>query len=816
VTRFGRWYIAAVGITGVAALAYSVYSLAQVPFDFRMLPLVVLTWVSGSFAIRVPAVPATIYVSEAFFFTLVLLFGPAPAAVCMAIDGLLISIRRRHREPYRIIFNVAEPTISVLVASSVFFLIHPDPLLAPGQVPALTAILLPVAAMAAVYFLLNSGLMAIAVASETGASPYRVWREHFMWLSLNYFGGASVALLLAVNWLHFGYPLLGVVVPLVVISWYTFKTSMDRVSDANQHLTELNRLYLSTVETLAMAIDAKDQITHGHIRRVQCYAIGLAKVMGFSDEKEIRAIEAAALLHDMGKLAVPEHILNKPGKLTASEYERIKLHSSVGAQILSAIDFPYPVVPIVRHHHENWDGTGYPDGLSGVNIPLGARIMAVVDCYDALTSDRPYRPALSDEEALAIIEERKGTMYDPTVTDAFVKVHSEIGAEVIAPGRESSAFHELLHAPSPPPPPAQGTGAASGELSSALLALSDLATEIGGHTSVEDLAVALGWRVRQSVPCELVVFYLRDRVSDDLVAVHAAGIGADALKGLRLRSGEGLSGWVALNRTTIMNSSGALDLADRRRLLPVSLDSALATPLCARDQVVGVLTLYGVGRDAFTSEDQQVVEFASRQIGPALERALRFEQDRTASLFDAETGLPNERYLERVLASADYCGRADGPKPGLLMLGDVNSRGVGRPFRQQPGSHDDMLHDSGSGDGADVLLHLAATARMAVRVTDLVFRTGEHEVTILIADGNAEGMATVARRVTDAMRDGASDRDVPIINTAFALFPDHAEAVGDLLRAVRARRDLALQGGAGRVLKSGLRSHTSVDRRLSG
>src|SRR5205085_11727630 len=203
----------------------------------------------------------------------------------------------------------------------------------------------------------------------------------------------------------------------LVVLYFTFKTTMGRVEDADKHVEQLNRLYLSTIETLAMAIDAKDQVTHGHIRRVQTYATNLAREVGVKDSTLIRAIEAAALLHDMGKLAVPEYILNKPGKLTDAEFEKMKLHASVGADILTAIDFPYPVVPIVRHHHENWNGNGYPDGLKGTDIPIGARILSVVDCFDALTSDRPYRPKLSDEEAIAILQERRGTMYDPLIVD---------------------------------------------------------------------------------------------------------------------------------------------------------------------------------------------------------------------------------------------------------------------------------------------------------------------------------------------------------------------------------------------------------------
>jgi putative nucleotidyltransferase with HDIG domain len=789
VNRFGRLYIGIVAAIGAVGLAYSVYAVPRmpfdpryaipyIPFDYRIILLAVLTWVSGSFAIRVPGLPATIYVSEAFFFTLVLLFGPYPAAVCMAIDGLLISKRRKHHEPYRVLFNFAEPVISVLVASAAFYKLYGGPPLSIAPAANIGAIALPAVALASVYFLLNSGLNAVAVSSESDISAFRLWRTQFVWLSLNYFGGASVAVLLAIYWPNLSPAALVVVGPLVVIFWISFKTTMARAEDSNKHLTELNKLYLSTVETLAMAIDAKDQITHGHIRRVQTYAVGLAKALCVNDTKVIRAIEAAALLHDMGKLAVPEHILNKPGKLTASEYERMKLHAPVGAQILSAIDFPYPVVPIVRHHHENFDGTGYPDRLRGEDIPLGARIMAVVDCYDALTSDRPYRPALCDEEALAIVEARKGTMYDPAVTDAFVKVHAEIAAEVNEHEHDVSAFRELLHQSPTAAAVVEHTGSGSKEMSAALLALSDLAAEIAGHTAVEDMAVALGSRIRQTVPCDLAVFYLRDRVSDDLVAVHALGAGSEALKGLRLRMGEGLSGWVALNRTTIMNSSGALDLAERRQALPALLDSALATPLCACDTVVGVLTLYAASREAFTSEQQQVVEFAARQIGPALERALAFEQERTASLFDAETGLPNEKYLDRVLNSAIYCCQGDGPKPGVLLL---SGAALTAPAAGPGG-------DAAAAGSPSRMVRLATTCRSVVRVTDLVFRTGDDEVAVLMTDSTPDAMAAVARRVTEAMHDETRERGDTSIESAFALFPDHVADPADLPRAARARR----------------------------
>ena len=219
---------------------------------------------------------------------------------------------------------------------------------------------------------------------------------------------------------------------------------MDR-RNANKHVEKVNRLYVSTIETLAMAIDAKDQITHGHIRRVERYAVGLAREVGVHDESLIKAIEAAALLHDMGKLAVPEYILNKPGRLTPAEFDRMKVHASVGADILSAIDFPYPVVPIVRHHHECWDGSGYPDGIKGTDIPIGARILAVVDCFDALTSDRPYRQKLSDAAALHILRERKGTMYDPLVVHTFERVYQAL--EILANEAVEETNRDLARIP---------------------------------------------------------------------------------------------------------------------------------------------------------------------------------------------------------------------------------------------------------------------------------------------------------------------------------------------------------------------------------
>src|SRR6266540_3178666 len=194
----------------------------------------------------------------------------------------------------------------------------------------------------------------------------------------------------------------------------------SRLNAKTRETAELSRIHFATAEALATAIDAKDQTTHCHVRRVQIYAAGLGEVLGLSLQ-EIAALKAGALLHDIGKLAVPAHIINKPGRLTPAEFEKMKIHTTVGAQILSRIDFPYPVTPIVRHHHEQWDGMGYPDGLKGEQIPITARIISVVDCFDSVREDRPFRRGMTRDEAIALLLRGSGTHFDPEVVDKFIK-----------------------------------------------------------------------------------------------------------------------------------------------------------------------------------------------------------------------------------------------------------------------------------------------------------------------------------------------------------------------------------------------------------
>lgn len=442
----GLFFVWAVIVVGFACLGEAIYDFALHPPGSQWLVVVLLTLISGTATVKLPSIPAHISVSETFLFSAVLLFGPAPGVLTVVLDALIAILKaaRRVRKKEQIIFNLAAPALSLWIAAHLFYSTAGiQPLAEAKQAVHIGAIVGPLLLFTLVYFSLNSGLVALAVGFQKHISPFAVWREHLMWLSLNYFGGASVAALMVVYTRQLDWTYLGVTIPLLLVLYFTFRTTMARVADANRHVEEVNALYLATVQTLAAAIDAKDQVTHGHIRRVQKYAVELARALGVRNEMQIKAIQAAAVLHDTGKIAVPEAILNKPGPLNADEFAIMKQHASVGADIISSIKFPYPVEPIVRHHHESWNGTGYPAGLVGTEIPIGARILAVVDCFDALTSDRPYRARMADAEALAIITERRGNMYDPLVVDTFVRLYPDLrSTEQLNDGTETAAAQE--------------------------------------------------------------------------------------------------------------------------------------------------------------------------------------------------------------------------------------------------------------------------------------------------------------------------------------------------------------------------------------
>ena len=603
-SRHATAYVYGITALGAIVLTYSVAGLIRHPVKPEWLILLLLTVVSGWATLRTPSLLISLSISDTFVISAALLFGPSAGAITAALDGLVLSYRMltSRRSAYRVLFNVAALAIATWGATQAFFaLAGSRPLLEqPGD--ALRGLTL-LAVFGAVDFGLNTFIVATAISFDQRRPIFVIWREHCSGLWVSTFGGVFGAMLLMVLARLSTVDGIVLIAPLPVLLYVTFRHALGRAHDQISNLGKLNKVYVAAIEALAQAIDAKDQVTHDHIRRVQEQAVQLARALRVSDEADIEAIKAAALLHDVGKLAIPEHILNKPGRLTPPEYEIMKRHAPIGADILSVIEFPYPVVPIVRHHHENWDGSGYPDRLSGEQIPIGARILSVVDCFDALTSDRPYRPRLEDRDALQILADRRGTMYDPNVVDTFFALHREARSTPDQPRAAAPAAAAVTTLPVAPEDPAEQDALFIAFYNLGLALAPSRSTRMRGDTIWEHLASHL--------PAAAFVLFEYDDQTDTIVASCERGSPAPQMLGARIPVGERLSGWVAATGQTIMNSDARLDLEEARREQS-PLRSALAVPVAADGRVSAVLSFYAVEKNAFDDGHRRLVSAAAR------------------------------------------------------------------------------------------------------------------------------------------------------------------------------------------------------------
>jgi putative nucleotidyltransferase with HDIG domain len=605
-----RLYVVAVFVAGCFVLAQSVLTLGATQLPLQWWALVALTLISGSAVLKIPSVSVNFSISDVFTLTAAVVFGPAAGTAVVAIDTLVICARLKRTTGLtleKFLFNAAAPPVAMWISAVVFFRASG---IQPLYVQSLgLEVVGPwLLGFAGLYFLLNTFAIAVIVSLKERANVLSIWRKHFQGLWFTFIGGGLGAafVVFALQLGTYGMVILALPLFLAVILHFAYRNATGRVADQLSHLAEVSRLHLSTIEALARAVDAKDGVTHDHIRRVQSAALALARRLGVNDDLQLRAIEAAALLHDVGKLAIPEHILNKPGRLTPAEFERMKSHARIGAEILSEVDFPYPLVPIVRHHHENWDGTGYPEGLKGSEIPIGARILAVVDCFDALTSNRPYRRALSMAGALDIIDARRAKMYDPAVVDVF---HQMCESGAVTPAdpileEVDSTPQAVISNEASPDSGVRGT-------------LDDIqmAFELGAALS----RIGVGkcrWPAAANALCAMpgvdtVAVFVADDTEEQLVARHLCGSHAAHLEQLVIPVGERMSGWVAASGQAMMNADAALDLFD---LQADALRSALAVPVDGPDGHRAVVALYSTRADAFSSQHQRLVEAAVARV----------------------------------------------------------------------------------------------------------------------------------------------------------------------------------------------------------
>jgi putative nucleotidyltransferase with HDIG domain len=603
-SRALKLYITGVCLAGLTAIAVSIGDVVNQPTDSlkQWASLVLLTVLSGLIPVKLPTVNVSISISETFVIAGALLFGPSGGTVLVLIDALFISIRLYLSGTLRwqqVLFNLAAPPVSVWIAATLAGI---TPQLG-GTAGFSSSFMITLAAFTTIYFLLNSWLITFALALQRNVKAATIWRRHFVDLLINYGAAASVASLLIYNTRKIEGPFVAAIAPLLLMLYLTYKWSNRRIEVEREKVAELNRVFLSTIEALALAIDAKDQVTHGHIRRVQKYTMALAKKLGVSEEKQLDALRAAALLHDTGKLAVPEYILNKPGPLTPAEFERMKVHAAVGADILKSIDFPYPVEPIVRYHHENWDGSGYPAGLKGQQIPVGARILSVVDCYDALTSDRPYRPRYSRQHAEQVLKERRGTWYDAWVVDTFLTILDDLERE----DRTEQTANDESRTASRNAPQLDVIAATTAEERE----FSELRRELPLATSLVAAAEILFRHLRRVVPAASVALFVPDLNKGELAVVASAGVGSGAIDGLSIQIGERVSGWAIAHKQVVVNSNAALELGPVARTYSTPLRYAMAVPILngPNSSPVGVITTYG--SEPFDNDHRRMVESAA-------------------------------------------------------------------------------------------------------------------------------------------------------------------------------------------------------------
>ena len=477
----------------------------------------------------------------------------------------------------------------------------------------------------------------------------------------------------------------------IYLAWHRLKAK-------SRETEELSRIHFATAEALATAIDAKDQTTHCHVRRVQVYAAGMGEVLGLSRD-EIAALKAGALLHDIGKLAVPAHIVNKPGRLSPAEFEKMKIHTTVGAQILSRVDFPYPVTPIVRHHHEQWDGHGYPDGLKAEQIPITARIISVVDCFDSVREDRPFRRGMTRDEAIAFLLRGSGTHFDPNVVGLFIKNLPRFESEIAALGlpqqlpvetAEPIALNEVDITQTRE----RGSYMAYDQIKSAhqeVYSLYEIARTFGSSLDVKNTVEALVDKVGHVVPFDTCAVYLFDEVKGYAKASHVAGRNAKKLAARCVAPGEGVTGFALANRSPINQLHPSLDFAG------VEIDrdyrSMASLPLFKDEVLLGALSVYSTELAEYSDDHMRLLETVTRLASDALANAMHHAEAESNALTDPLTGLPNARYMalrfDEELSRARRMGRTF----QVVMLDLDDFKNVNDTFGHKVG--DKMLREMG-------------------------------------------------------------------------------------------------------------------------
>jgi diguanylate cyclase (GGDEF)-like protein/putative nucleotidyltransferase with HDIG domain len=657
--RAARIYWSVMVAAGTLTAAWAFYQCLA--FDSagwaQFLALLSLVTVTGWYPIRIPGTTACVTVGDTFAFLSVIFLG-VPAAIMLSVVDAFLGSKRTTKKVSSWLGAPAIMAVTTFISGYAFYYmlaayshIKTVPLGTVGLRS--DQLLLPLAVMAIAHYILNGLSLATMYALKKSRPFLSFWRDGYFWTLMTFVASACTAALIYGSITAFGflYVLLGV--PIIAATYATYRVFFERVNEKTREADDLSRLHLATVEALATAIDAKDQTTHCHVRRVQIYAAGMGRVFNLS-ASEIEALKAGALLHDVGKLAVPDHILNKPGRLTTAEFERMKVHTTVGAQILERVNFPYPVVPIVRHHHEQWNGLGYPDALKGEEIPLTARILSVVDCFDSVREDRPYRRGMTREEAKALLLRGAGTHFDPEVVNLFIKNLPRFEAEIIeldldhlGSTDEECEAHSLIEADIHQTKERPSV-LAYDQIKNAhreVYALYEIARTFGSSLDIEDTVSILVNKVGHVVPFDTCVVYLYDELKAYATASHVAGKNAELLRDRCVAPGEGVTGFALANRRSINRIDPKLDFEGIELDPDGEYRAMAALPLIRDNRLLGALSVYSMEMDEYTEDHMRLLETVTRLASDALFNAMHHAETESNALTDPLTGLPNARCM---------------------------------------------------------------------------------------------------------------------------------------------------------------------------
>jgi diguanylate cyclase (GGDEF)-like protein/putative nucleotidyltransferase with HDIG domain len=656
------------------------------------------------------------------------------------------------------------------------------------------AVAAPLALMlaASVYFATSTLLISQATALRDKLSIKTIWQDVHLCSYPYYLVGATMASLLRITDRTINWAICLLALPVFYLLLRSYRVHVDRLHREKAKAEKMADVHLQTVEALASAVEAKDQLTHGHLLRVQVYSLELGKELNLSKE-EMESLRAASILHDIGKVGVPERILGKPTRLTPEEFERVKLHTIIGAEITERVDFPYPVASIIRAHHERWDGRGYPDGLEGERIPIAARVLSVADFLDAITSDRQYRLAASAEDALAMVIAERGRAFDPRVVDALSRRYSEMvrlawqrtsapappKRAIMFPGRGEPArgyqpveFHRIQE-----PPIASPSLLLKHEIHSTV----ELSEGLRDALSFNESLSVLAERLRGAIPFDTMALYVKD--SEKLLPRFVVGENSRLLSQLEIPQGQGLCGWVADNGTPILNGDPSLDPGYLRKSEGCTpLRSILAIPLESGNGLLGVLSLYRQEEEAFTFEQLGMLREIGPSVSRAVDRALKLHQAEAAATTDYLTGLPNARSLMRHLANELSRSQREGSPLTVLIC----AMGI-------PGVIDDATSQA---NRSEALRSVSQILKAACRPYDYVARWDVSRFAVVLPGVNAETASVrsgeLIRTTNETARvcyfDGRS-----IVTAGSASYPgDGADAATLLKLAERCMRPIAV------------------------